>query len=114
MSEEVQTAMTICPTHRKKLTSDWAERKGSTCSYPTHRGPRRRMKNVRRVNVIMSAEILEMHPAVVPIGSGWFSMNELLWGPMSLTCSISRKLSGIKNSLNIPAELKVRETEEER
>ena len=33
--------MTICPKHRRELTVDWAGRKSSTCSYPSHRGPRK-------------------------------------------------------------------------
>ena len=71
VTEETKSSMTICPTHRKKLTSDWAGRKSSTCSYPTHRGPRKSMKNVRRANVIMSAEIHQIYQAAVPRGSGW-------------------------------------------
>ena len=34
--------MTICLKHRRELTVDWAGRKSNTCSYPSHRGPRRR------------------------------------------------------------------------
>ena len=44
--------MTICPKHRRELTVDWAGRKSSTCSYPSHRGPRKQMKNVRRINIL--------------------------------------------------------------
>ena len=35
-TDEEKFSMTICPRHRKKLTSDWAGRKSNTCSYPTH------------------------------------------------------------------------------
>lgn len=69
-TEEAKISMTICPKHRKKLTTDWSGRKSITCSYPTHRGPRKSMKNVRRVNAIISAEIYRSHNAKVPIGSG--------------------------------------------
>ena len=41
--------MTICPKHRRELRVDWAGRKSSTCSYPSYRGPRKQMKNVRRI-----------------------------------------------------------------
>ena len=60
--------MTICPKHRQELTVDWAGRKSSTCSYPSHRGPRKQMKNVRRINI--SEEVFARYQISVPIGSG--------------------------------------------
>ena len=64
------SAMTICPKHRRKFTNDWSGRKSTTCSHPSHRGPRKQMKTVRRVNVSMSAELFALHQVSVPVGSG--------------------------------------------
>ena len=69
-TDDEKISMTICPRHRKKLTTDWAGRKSNTCSYPTHRGPRKSMTKPRRVNVTLSEEIYQIHHATVPIGSG--------------------------------------------
>ena len=62
--------MTICPKHRRALTVDWAGRKSSTRSYPSHRGPRKQMKNVRRINISISEEVFDRYQIPVPIGSG--------------------------------------------
>lgn len=62
--------MTICPKHRRELTLDWPGRKSTTCSHPSHRGKRRQMRNVRRINALMSKEIFVFHQVSVPIGSG--------------------------------------------
>ena len=62
--------MTICPKHRRELTIDWAGRKSSACSYPSHRGPRKQMKNVRRINISISEEVFARYEISVPIGSG--------------------------------------------
>ena len=62
--------MKICPKHRRELTVDWAGRKSSTCSYPSHRGPRKQMKNVRRINISISEEVFARYQISVPIGSG--------------------------------------------
>jgi hypothetical protein len=70
VTDEETLPMTICPRHRKKLTIDWAGRKSSTCSYPTHRGPKKSIKKVRRVNATLSTQIYQMHHSTVPIGSG--------------------------------------------
>ena len=43
--------MTIIPKHRRELRVDWAGRKSNTCCYPSHRGPRKQLKNVRRINI---------------------------------------------------------------
>jgi len=43
-TENEKISMTICPRQRKKLTTDWAGRKSNTCSYPSHRGPRKTIK----------------------------------------------------------------------
>ena len=48
--------MTICPKHRRELTVDWRGRKSSTCSYPSHKGQRKQVKDPRRVNYAMSKE----------------------------------------------------------
>ena len=50
--------MTICPKHRRELAVDWAGRKSSTCSYPSHRGPRKQMKNVRQRKYLPSIKYL--------------------------------------------------------
>lgn len=65
-------AMTICPKHRRSLTTDWQGRKSSSCTYPIHNGQRKQLKSTRRVNALMSAEIHRMYNALVPIGSGKF------------------------------------------
>ena len=62
--------MTICPKHRRELTVDWAGRKSSTCSYPSHRGPRKQMKNVRRINVSISEEVFARYQISAPVGYG--------------------------------------------
>ena len=69
-TEDEKMSMTICPSHRKKLTTDWAGRKSNTCSYPSHREPRKTIKKPRRVNATLSEEIYRFHHATVPIGSG--------------------------------------------
>ena len=69
-TDNEEMSMTICPRHRKKLTTDWAGRKSNTCSYPSHRGPRKTIKKPRRVNATLSEEIYQFHQATVPIGSG--------------------------------------------
>ena len=61
---------TICPKHRRELRVDWAGRKSSTCSYPSQRGPRKQMKNVRRINISISEEVFSCYQISVPIGSG--------------------------------------------
>ena len=68
-TEDEKMSMTICPSHRKLLTTDWAGRKSNTCSYPSHRGPRRAIKKPRRVNATLSEEIYRFHHATVPISS---------------------------------------------
>ena len=35
-TDDEKILMTICPAHRKKLTTDWAGRKSNTCSYRPH------------------------------------------------------------------------------
>ena len=62
--------MAICPKHRRELTVDWTARKSSTCSCPLHRGPRKQMKNVRRINISISEEVFARYQIYVPIGSG--------------------------------------------
>ena len=62
--------MTICPKHRKNLTTDWQGRKSRVCCYPCHKGQRKQLEVHRRVNALMSAEIHQLFNTVVPIGSG--------------------------------------------
>ena len=69
-TEDEKMSMTICPSHGKKLTTDWAGRKSNTCSYPSHPGPRKTIKKPRCVNATLSEEIYRFHHATVPIGSG--------------------------------------------
>jgi len=72
LTDDQTEAMTICPKHRRNLTTDWQGRKSSSCSYPGHKGQRKQLKSTRRVNALMSAEIHRMYNALVPIGSGKF------------------------------------------
>ena len=67
--EEIQ-AMTICPKHRKELTTDWPGRKGQLCCYPSHKGQKRQLSLPRCINAPMSAEIFLQFNVVVPIGAG--------------------------------------------
>ena len=62
--------MTICPKQRRELRVDWVGRKSSTCSYPSHRGPRKQMENIRRINISISEEVLASYQISVSIGSG--------------------------------------------
>jgi len=70
VSEEEKEALTICPKHRKHLTTDWPCRKNNSCCYPAHQGLKKRLSLPRRVNAKMSAEIFFEFKKVVPIGSG--------------------------------------------
>ena len=74
VTNDEKMSMIICPKHRKKLTTDWAGRKSTTCSYPTHQGPGKSIKMPRCVNQTMSGEIFQIHHTVVPIGSGKFKL----------------------------------------
>lgn len=55
--DEQLQAMTICPQHRKDLTTDWPGHKGQICSYPAHEGLKKRINHPQWVNAGMSAEI---------------------------------------------------------
>ena len=68
--EDNVTFMTVCPKHRQDLTWNWPGRKRKTCCYPSHKGEYKQMKDPRRVNFTISQEILTVHNAVVPVGSG--------------------------------------------
>ena len=74
VTDNEKLSMTVCPRHRKKLTTDWAGRKSNTCSYPSHRGPQKTIKKPRRVNAILSEEIYQFHHVTVPIGSGKYKL----------------------------------------
>ena len=67
--EEIQ-AMTICPKHRKDLTTDWPGRKKHLCCYPSHKGQKTQLSLPRRINTSMSAEIFLQFNVIVPIGAG--------------------------------------------
>ena len=71
VTDSEKLSMTIC---LRKLTTDWAGRKSNTCSYPSHRGPRKTIRKPRRVNAILSEEIYQFHHATVPIGSGKYNL----------------------------------------
>jgi len=75
---EQAEAMTICPKHRKNLTTDWQGRKSRVCTYPIHERPRKQIQLPRRVNASMSLEIHQMLNAVVPIGSGKILYNKFI------------------------------------
>ena len=62
--------MTICPKHKRDFTFDWQGRKSITCSHPCHKGRRKQLWTVRRVNLQMSEEIFNRYQVSVPIGSG--------------------------------------------
>ena len=70
--EDEKSGMTVCPRHRKSLTTDWIGRKRTVCCHPSHKGQRKGNTQTRRANAKMSQEIFELHNAVVPIGSGSF------------------------------------------
>jgi len=73
-TESEITAMTVCPKHRKSLTTDWEGRKSRSCLHPNHKGQRKQMKSPRRVNATMSEEIFDLHKEVVPIGAGKYTL----------------------------------------
>jgi len=68
-NEEI-AELTVCPKHRRGLTIDWEGRKKSVCCYPFHKGSKKQLKNVRRVNLSMTNELYELHQIAIPIGSG--------------------------------------------
>ena len=74
LTRQEELMMTICPKHRKSLTTDWQGRKSRACSYPAHVGKRKQLQHPRRVNAPMSVEIHQMFASVVPIGSGKWSL----------------------------------------
>ena len=69
-SEEFISALTICPKHRKELSTDWPGKIRYTCGYPTHKGIAKQINNPRRINLNVSQEIFKQHGAVVPAGTG--------------------------------------------
>ena len=73
--EDEKRGMTVCPRHRKNLTTDWTSRKRTMCCHPSHKGQRKGNTQTRRVNAKMSQGIFELLNAVVPIGSGSFYVN---------------------------------------
>ena len=77
--EDEKRGMTVCPRHRKNLTTDWTGRKRTMCCHPSHiKGTTKAVvihKPTRRVNAKMSQGIFELHNAVIPIGSGSFYVN---------------------------------------
>ena len=69
--------MTVCPRHRKSLTTDWLGRKRTTCCYPNHKGERKGNAQTRRANAQLSHEIFDLFDTVVPIGSDEFCVRIL-------------------------------------
>ena len=70
-SVEEITTLTICPKHRKDLTTDWPGRKSTVCTYPFHTQRRKKAKSsTRRVNMTMSKDLKEILNISLPIGSG--------------------------------------------
>ena len=69
-NEEFISALTICPKHRKELSTDWPGKKRYTCGYPTHKGIAKQINNPRRINLNVSQEIFKRHGALVPAGTG--------------------------------------------
>ena len=67
---ESSRSITICPKHRRDFTFDWPGRKSITCSHRCHKGRRKQLRTVRRVNLQMSEEIFNRYQVSVPIGSG--------------------------------------------
>ena len=67
---ESSRSMTICSKHRRDFTFDWPGRKSITCSHPCHKGRRKQLRTVRRVNLQMSEEIFNRCQVSVFIGSG--------------------------------------------
>lgn len=67
---ESSGSLTICPKHRRDFTFDWPGRKSITCSHPYHKGQRKQLRTVRRVNLQMSEEIFARYHVSVPVGSG--------------------------------------------
>ena len=47
LREDEEEALTICPKHRKHLTTDWPGRKNCICCYPAHQGLTKRLKSDR-------------------------------------------------------------------
>ena len=73
--EDEKSGLTVCPRHRKGLTTDWIGRKRTVCCHPAHKGQRKGNTQTRRANAEMSQAIFDQHNAVVPIGSGLFYVN---------------------------------------
>lgn len=70
LKEDDKEALTICPKHRKHLTTDWPGRKNYIWSYPAYQRLKERLSLRRRVNAKISAEIFVEFKEIVPIGAG--------------------------------------------
>lgn len=96
--EEIQ-AMTICPKHRKDLTTDWPGRKGQLSCYPSHKRQKRHVSLPRRMNASMSAVQFNV---VVPIGAGQFFTFRFVFHSFTHFSSASKskcwKISAVGNS----------------
>ena len=92
---------TICPKHRKHLTTDWPGRKYCICCYPAHQGLKKLLNLPRRVNAKMSAEIFVDFKKIVPIGSGeWGLFFTHLVNSRVLTCCLGYGTSDTCGSLD--------------
>ena len=69
LSKEERERITVCPKHRYELTTHY-QKLPSSCSYPSHKGETKKLKNPRRVNKQVSEEIYHTFHISVPIGSG--------------------------------------------
>ena len=69
-SEEFISALTICPKHRKELSTDWPGKKRYTCGYPTHKGIAKQINNPRHINLSFSQAIFKQHGALPPARTG--------------------------------------------
>ena len=70
LREDEKEALTICPKHRKHLTTDWPGRKNCICCYPAHQGLKKRLSLAWRVNAKISAEVFVEFKEIAPIGAG--------------------------------------------
>ena len=101
LREDEKEALTICPKHRKHLTTDWPGRKYCISCYPAHQGLKKRLNLPRRVNAKMSAEIFVEFKEIVPIGAGeWRLLFIHLVNSRTLTCCLGYGTSDTCGSLD--------------
>ena len=73
---DIQTSklenMWICPKHRYNLGKNW--RPPTTCQFPSHSGPKKKLQNKDVVNLELSKTIHLKHGVTVPVGSGIYTL----------------------------------------